>query len=154
MAKLVLLQEVQNCRQWLQLTCHGPGRSRKTPSADPCSSCGKPSSSMLRCLVVMTSPIPAAMSSAEVVILRCQLRTQCALTQFGCKVKCLVDSHKGLSCQLQADRCAVRVLIDSLHALCYSSNALWRQSQRTLTLKYWCVVSLRSLTLCMLPAYK
>ena len=63
-------------------------------------------------------------------------------------------SHKGPSCQLQADRCAVRVLTDSLHALCYSSNALWRQSQRTLTLKYWCVVSLSSLTLCMLPAYK
>lgn len=46
-------------------TCHGRGRSKKTPSAAPWSSSGKPSSSMLRCFVVMTSPMPAALLHCE-----------------------------------------------------------------------------------------
>lgn len=46
------------CRQGKGHTCQGPGRSRNSPSARPCSSSGKPSSSMLRCFTVMMSPIP------------------------------------------------------------------------------------------------
>ena len=54
----------------------GPGRSRKRASALPCSSPGKPCSSILRCCTVTSSPNPCLHAEVHMTNASCSVRAR------------------------------------------------------------------------------